>query len=150
MREAAVKLSRMKKINPFQRRSAVQVYRSDLVLGQLRDPGRDRLFLGETFGRRRIDRAVRLAQRQIRSLVAGQPGVSRRYVGRFRCREGGSRHESDDGNGQDRDRRLRKGRERIKFEGYWLALRSFLWLFCFQVFSLAMCRGDSAYLGTAS
>jgi predicted 3-demethylubiquinone-9 3-methyltransferase (glyoxalase superfamily) len=40
-------------------------------LGQLRDPGRDRLFLGETFRRWRIDRAMRLAQRQIRSLVAG-------------------------------------------------------------------------------
>src|SRR5215472_16167741 len=41
----------------------------------------DRLFLGETFRRWRIDRALRLAQRQIRSFVAGQPGRSRRYVG---------------------------------------------------------------------
>ena len=55
-----------------------------------------------------------LAQRQIRSLVAGQPRLSRRYVGRSRCREGESRHEGDDGNGQDRHRRLRKGRERMK------------------------------------
>src|SRR5947207_14218864 len=42
-----------------------------------------------------------LAQRQIRSLVAGQHGLSRRYAGRSRCREGESRHESDDANGQD-------------------------------------------------
>src|SRR6266700_3895259 len=53
-------------------------------------------------------------KRQIRSLVAGQPGLSRRYVGRSRCREDESRHKSDDGNGQDRHRRLRKGRERMK------------------------------------
>ena len=55
-------------------------------------------------------------KRQIRSLVAGQPGLSRRYVGRSRCREDESRHKSDDGNGQDRHRRLRKGRERMKDE----------------------------------
>src|SRR6266496_1402308 len=46
-------------------------------------------------------KAFGLAQRQIRSLVAGQPGLSRRYAGRSRCREGESRHESDDANGQD-------------------------------------------------
>src|SRR5438093_5560985 len=64
-----------------------------------------------------VDRSRKLsglAQRQIQSLVAGQPGLSRRYVGRSGCREGESRHESDDGNGQDRHRRLRKGRERMK------------------------------------
>jgi predicted 3-demethylubiquinone-9 3-methyltransferase (glyoxalase superfamily) len=37
------------------------------------------------------------------------PRRSRRYVGR--SREGGSRHESDDGNGQDRHCRLGKGRK---------------------------------------
>jgi predicted 3-demethylubiquinone-9 3-methyltransferase (glyoxalase superfamily) len=37
---------------------AVQVYRSDLVGSLLRDPGESRLFLGKTFRRRRIDRAV--------------------------------------------------------------------------------------------
>src|SRR5436309_1461128 len=51
-----------------------------------------------------VDRSRKLsglAQRQIRSLVADQPGLSRRHVGRSGCREGESRHESDDGNGQD-------------------------------------------------
>src|SRR4029453_18197980 len=66
----------------------------------------DRLFLGETFCRWRIDGALRLAQRQIRSLVAGHSALSRRHVSRSRCREGKSRHESDNGNGQDRHRRF--------------------------------------------
>jgi hypothetical protein len=66
----------------------------------------DRLFLGETFCRWRIDGALRLAQRQIRSLVAGHSALSRRHVSRSRCREGESRHESNDGNGQDRHRRF--------------------------------------------
>jgi len=56
--------------------------------------------------RQRIDGAVRLAQRQIRSLVAGHSALSRRHVSRSRCREGESRHESDNGNGQDRHRRF--------------------------------------------
>src|SRR5881394_1424358 len=34
----------------------------------------------------RLRKLSGLAQRQIRSLVAGQPGLSRRYAGRSRCR----------------------------------------------------------------
>src|SRR5438552_8041068 len=62
--------------------------------------------LGETFCRWRIDGALRLAQRQIRSLVAGHSALSRLHVSRSRCREGESRHESDNGNGQDRHLRF--------------------------------------------
>src|SRR5206468_11599793 len=103
--------ARQSRVRGAQRWTAVQVYRSDLVRGQLRDPGGSRLFLGETFRRRRIDRAVRLAERQVRTLLADQPGVSRRYVVPSRCREGESRHERADGNGQDRHCRLGKGRK---------------------------------------
>jgi RimJ/RimL family protein N-acetyltransferase len=42
--------------------------------------------------------------------------LSRRHVGRSRCREDESRHEGDVGNGQDRHRCLGKGRERMKVE----------------------------------
>src|SRR6266446_559746 len=72
--------TRQSRLRGPERRPAVQVHRSDLVLSQLRNPGRDRLFLGETFRRRWIDRTVRLAKRQIRIVVAGESGCSRRHA----------------------------------------------------------------------
>src|SRR5207248_2816747 len=98
--------ARWRSIRRAQWRTAIQVHRSDLVQRELRDTRGDRLFLGETFCRWRIDGALRLAQRQIRSLVAGHSALSRLHVSRSRCREGESRHESDNGNGQDRHRRF--------------------------------------------
>ena len=55
----------------------VQVHRSRLVWDQLRHTGGDRLLLGQTDrGRRPEGATVRLAEGQIRSLVAGRPDAA--------------------------------------------------------------------------
>src|SRR5438132_8304480 len=47
-------------VRGLERRAAIQVHRSGLVRGQLRDAGRDRLLLGEALVRRRGGGAMRL------------------------------------------------------------------------------------------
>ena len=54
-----------------QRRPALQVQRGDFVPDPLRDAGRDRLLLEEAHRRRRQGKSVRLAEGQVRPVVAG-------------------------------------------------------------------------------
>ena len=60
-------------VHRAQRRPAVQVQRGHLAAGHLRNPGRDRPLLEQAHRRRRRQgAAVRLAEGQVRRLVAGR------------------------------------------------------------------------------
>ena len=94
--------------------SAFQIHRSDLILDRLRNPRISRLFLEQTDCRRRARVAMRLAQRQIRLVLAGHPhdlgGIARRQ----RSQESATRHASHAENEKNRDtgvkeRSARKG-----------------------------------------
>ena len=75
----------------------------------LRDPGRGRQLLGEALRGRRAG-AVRLAQGQVRRLVADRPASAQRTARRPRPREGQSCDERHAPHGEDRDSRARGGR----------------------------------------
>jgi predicted 3-demethylubiquinone-9 3-methyltransferase (glyoxalase superfamily) len=75
-------------------RSPVYV-RSHFLPGALRNTGRGGLLLVEAFSRRRSGgAAVRLAQGQIRRLLAGRSHRSYRNAPRLECTQGGARDES--------------------------------------------------------
>ena len=66
-------------VHRAQRRPDLQVQRGHLVPGQLRDAGGSGLLLGKALRRRRREGpAVRLAEGQVRRLVAGHPEGARR------------------------------------------------------------------------
>src|SRR4029450_1287390 len=105
-----------------ERRPAVQVHRGRFVLHQLRDAGRGRRLLGEAL-RGLGGGSVRLAQGQVRAVLAGRPYRPDRAPERSRSCEGAARDERDAADGQDRDRAAAAGlRRRGAARGHYLKM----------------------------
>ena len=95
-----------------QRRAAVHLRRGHLDHHRLCGPGRDRPLLGRAHGRRWRGGAVRLAQGQVRPVVAGRAaGLGRDLLDRPRAGRQGLRR--DDDHEEARHRRARGGRRRL-------------------------------------
>ena len=91
-----------------QRRPAFQIQRSDLLPDSVRDAGRDRPLLGETVRRWR-NPAMRLAQGQVRRLLADIPGGLAGDDAGFRQGEGGAGDARDARHEEIRYRRIASG-----------------------------------------
>src|SRR5437588_12239559 len=90
-------------------RARVHVQRGGLVPGVLRDPGRGRLVLEHAL-RGRAGRPVRLAEGQVRPVVADRPDSADGAARGSGSREVATRHGRHDGDEEDRRRRPRAGR----------------------------------------
>ena len=81
-------------VHRAQRRSRLQVQRGDLAAGLLRHTERDRRLLGEAVERRRSEgAAVRLAEGQVRPLVAGRSRLTGRDAEGSRIAAGAAGHD---------------------------------------------------------
>src|SRR5260221_10356818 len=97
-----------------QRRPAVQVQRSRVAPGVVPHPGGDRLLLGKAGRRRRPARApVRLAQGQVRTLVAGRPDGHGEDAGRPEVEVHRARLRGDDADEEARHRGAEGGGEGV-------------------------------------
>ena len=93
-----------------ERRPDLQVHRGDLVRRRLRDAGGGRLLLEQALGGRR-SRAMRVAEGQVRPLVADRPFGAAETAERPRSGEGEPRHAGDAADDEDRHRRAGAGGE---------------------------------------
>src|SRR5205823_181902 len=89
-------------------RSSVPVHARDLLRGELQDPGGGRLLLAQAL-RGRKDRPLRLAQGQVRSLLAGRAHDPGGTAGGQEREEGESRDGSHAADGQDGYRQAEAG-----------------------------------------
>src|SRR6266852_4987720 len=85
----------------------------DLLLHQRREPGRGGLLLEQTDRRRRRAIEMRMAQGQIRPVLAGCAHGSRPLPERSRSQKGRSRHAGHDEDAKDHHRRPRQGISRL-------------------------------------
>ena len=92
-----------------ERRPSFQIHRGRLVRGELRNAGRSGRLLGQA-DRRRLGSAMRLAQGQVRPLVADRARGVPAIAERSRSEEGGPRHASHDVDEKARRPRTRGGR----------------------------------------
>src|SRR6266851_3367598 len=105
-------------ISRTQRRSALYLHARHIDVRELRDAGRDRRLVGETFrGRREI--AMRLAQGQIRFVMANRSLGPRRHAARQESSEIKKHHASDAANEQTRHRKIATGIRAGIREGLW-------------------------------
>jgi hypothetical protein len=88
-----------------QRRAPLQVHRGGFLHHPVRGPGRGRLLLGRADRERRRTEPVRLAQGQVRPVLADRPRAADRAVEAFRSWPRPARHGGDAPDEEDRYRR---------------------------------------------